>query len=61
MAPALWVGAGLAALLGAALIVRAKAPPATPPVPPPPSFGSETPEVLQAIGPYGVQPVSQTA
>ena len=59
---ALWIGAGLSAVLGGVLIQKALQPVVTPPEPPRPIFGQEQPEILQAVAPgapYGIQPVSQ--
>ena len=56
---ALWLGAGLATVLGGYLIAKATIE-VKPPEPPLPNFGLNKPEILQAIGPYGVLPVTQT-
>lgn len=50
---ALALGAGLAVALGGYLIAKSSSP-NTPPEPPLPNFSNNTPEILRAIGPYGV-------
>ena len=59
---ALTVGAALAGALGIFALLAPKPTEAPSPPPPPlPEFGAQRPEVLQVIGPYGVQTTGMQA